>query len=63
MGSNLDHIYPVFDKMLPREAKEELLGQRGAVVWFTIITRDRMVMPDDIRSFCHRSRSDSAGSP
>lgn len=33
MGSNLDHIYPVFEKMLPREAKEELLGQRGAVIW------------------------------
>lgn len=33
MGLNLDHIYPVFDKMLPREAKEELLGQRGAVIW------------------------------
>ena len=33
MGSNLDHIYPVFDKMLPREAKEALLGQRGAVIW------------------------------
>tara|TARA_R110002096_G_scaffold310126_7_gene504707 strand:+ start:817 stop:1416 length:600 start_codon:yes stop_codon:yes gene_type:complete len=33
MGSNLDHIYPVFDKMLPREAKEELLGQRGRVIW------------------------------
>ena len=33
MSSNLDHIYPVFDKMLPREAKEELLSQRGVVVW------------------------------
>ena len=33
MGSNLDHIYPVSDKMLPREAKEELLGQRGVVIW------------------------------
>ncbi len=33
MSSNLDHIYPIFDKMLPREAKEELLGQRGAVIW------------------------------
>lgn len=33
MGSNLDHIYPVFDKMLPRDAKEKLLGQRGAVIW------------------------------
>lgn len=33
MSSHLDHIYPVFDKMLPREAKEELLGQRGCVIW------------------------------
>ncbi|MDF1852599.1 MAG: adenylyl-sulfate kinase [Verrucomicrobiales bacterium] len=33
MSSNLDHIYPVFDKMLPREAKESLLSQRGIVVW------------------------------
>lgn len=33
MSSNLDHIYPIFDKMLPRAAKEELLGQRGAVIW------------------------------
>ncbi len=33
MSSNLDHIYPVFDQMLPREAKEELLSQRGLVVW------------------------------
>ncbi|MEM1442979.1 MAG: adenylyl-sulfate kinase [Verrucomicrobiota bacterium] len=33
MSSDFDHIYPVFDKMLPREAKEELLSQRGAVVW------------------------------
>ena len=33
MSSNLDHIYPVFDKMLPREAKETLLGQRGIVIW------------------------------
>lgn len=33
MSSHLDHIYPVFDKMLPREAKEELLGQCGRVIW------------------------------
>ncbi len=33
MGSKLDNIYPVFDKMLPRDAKEDLLGQRGVVVW------------------------------
>jgi len=33
MSSNLDHLYPVFDKMLPRSAKETLLGQTGAVIW------------------------------
>lgn len=33
MSTDIDHIYPVFDKMLPRAAKEELLGQRGLVVW------------------------------
>ena len=27
------HLYPVFDKMLPRAAKETLLGQTGAVIW------------------------------
>lgn len=27
------HLYPVFDKMLPRSAKERLLGQSGAVIW------------------------------
>jgi adenylylsulfate kinase len=33
MSSHLDHLYPVFDKMLPRSAKETLLGQSGAVIW------------------------------
>lgn len=33
MSSNLVHIYPVFDKMLPRSAKEDLLGQKGTVIW------------------------------
>jgi len=33
MTSPLDNIYPVFDKMLPRAAKEELHDQRGVVVW------------------------------
>lgn len=33
MSSNPDHLYPVHDKMLPREAKEELLSQRGLVLW------------------------------
>lgn len=29
------HIYPIFDRMLTRKDKEELLGQRGVLVWFT----------------------------
>ncbi|MEQ1841091.1 MAG: adenylyl-sulfate kinase [Verrucomicrobiales bacterium] len=33
MSTNPDHLYPVFDRMLPRSAKEELLGQSGAVIW------------------------------
>lgn len=33
MSSDLDHIYPVFDRMLPREAKESLLGQKGLAIW------------------------------
>lgn len=33
MDSPLDHLYPVFDKMLPRSAKEEMLGQSGVVIW------------------------------
>lgn len=33
MSSNPDHLYPVYAKMLPREAKEELLSQRGLVLW------------------------------
>lgn len=28
-----EHLYPTFDRMLPRAAKEELLGQSGAVIW------------------------------
>ncbi len=33
MSAPSEHLYPVFDRMLPREAKEGLLGQSGAVVW------------------------------
>lgn len=29
------HIYPIFDRMLRREDKENLLGQRGLMIWFT----------------------------
>lgn len=28
-------LYPITNRMLPREAYEKLLGQRGRVVWFT----------------------------
>ena len=30
-----ENIYPIYDCMLGRSAKEELLGQRGILVWFT----------------------------
>jgi len=33
MSASPEHLYPVFDRMLPRTAKEELLGQSGAVLW------------------------------
>lgn len=31
----MDHIHPIFDRMLTRSDKEKLLQQRGAVLWFT----------------------------
>lgn len=31
----MEHIYPIFDKMLTRADKEALLGQRGLMIWFT----------------------------
>lgn len=33
MSATPEHLYPVFDRILPRAAKEELLGQSGAVIW------------------------------
>ena len=30
-----ENIYPVFDRMMTRKEKEEMLGQRGLMVWFT----------------------------
>ena len=30
-----NNIYPIFDRMLDRSSKEQLLGQRGLMVWFT----------------------------
>lgn len=32
---NIDNLYPITDRMLPREAKEQLLGQRGVLLWMT----------------------------
>lgn len=32
---NIDNLYPITDRMLPREAKEDLLGQRGVLLWMT----------------------------
>lgn len=29
------NIYPIFDRMLTRADKEQLLGQRGVMLWFT----------------------------
>ena len=30
-----NNIYPIYDRMLKREDKEKLLGQRGVMLWFT----------------------------
>lgn len=35
MADTLTTIYPIFDKMLSREDKEQLLGQRGIMIWMT----------------------------
>lgn len=31
----MEHIYPIFDKMMSRSDKENLLHQKGLMVWFT----------------------------
>ena len=33
--NDMEHIYPIFDKMLTRADKEALLGQRGLMLWMT----------------------------
>lgn len=30
-----ENIYPIYDKMMTRQDKEQLLGQKGVMVWFT----------------------------
>lgn len=34
-GTLNENIYPIFDRMLGRGEKEDLLGQRSVMVWFT----------------------------
>lgn len=31
----MTHIYPVFDRIIPREEKQEKLKQKAKVIWFT----------------------------
>ena len=35
MNSELNSIFPIFDKMLSRQDKEQLLHQRGIMIWMT----------------------------
>lgn len=35
MKETTNHIYPIFDKMLGRTDKEQLLGQHSVMIWFT----------------------------
>ncbi|MBO7120306.1 MAG: adenylyl-sulfate kinase [Bacteroidaceae bacterium] len=35
MADTLTSIYPIFDKMMSREDKERLLGQKGIMIWMT----------------------------
>ena len=44
------HIYPIFDKMLSRNDKEELLKQHGVMVWFTGLSGSGILDGDNIRS-------------
>ena len=30
-----ENIYPIYDKMMSRQDKESLLGQKGVMIWFT----------------------------
>ena len=35
MSDNPKHIYPIFHEILQKEDKEDLLGQKGMVIWLT----------------------------
>lgn len=31
----MEHIYPIFERMVQREEREQLLKQKGTMIWFT----------------------------
>ena len=35
MEKKATNIYPIFDRMMSRDDKEQLLKQRGMMLWFT----------------------------
>lgn len=35
MNSEFNTIYPIFDRMMSRQDKESLLGQKGIMIWMT----------------------------
>ena len=35
MSTQPENIYPIFDKMMSKQDKEELLKQHGVMLWFT----------------------------
>jgi len=52
-----NHIYPIFDRMLMRKDKEDLLKQHGVMIWFTGLSGSgkrgllcRILDGDNIRS-------------
>ena len=46
-----NHIYPIFDRMLMRKDKEDLLKQHSVMVWFTGLSGSgRILDGDNIRS-------------
>ena len=38
-----NHIYPIFDRMMTRQDKEELLGQHSVMIWFTGLAKVRLL--------------------
>ena len=57
------NIYPIYEKMMTRSDKEQLLGQRGVMVWFTglsgsgksTVAQDTTLMQLPFYTECHRT--------